>query len=197
MVTGNDSTNMISRGLAVTLTALLLTACASGGGVQQDGEGGTTTRGDAADTTDTEGDGPTFTAEQLNQRGLLGIEKDERRKFLDPNNPLSTRTIYFEFDSSRIQSRFNEAIKAHARYLADHSETKLRLEGHTDERGTREYNVALGERRAESLEKALTLAGAPGNRISTLSFGEERPAVLGSTEEAYAKNRRVELIYVE
>ena len=74
---------------------------------------------------------------------------------------------------------------------------RLRLEGHTDERGTREYNVALGERRAESVQKALVLAGAGSNQLSTLSFGEERPAELGSSEAAYAKDRRVELIYVQ
>lgn len=140
---------------------------------------------------------PQFTAEQLNQRGLLGISKEERGKFLDPSSPLSTRTVYFEFDSSRIQSRFSEVLAAHANYLAEHPDVRLRLEGHTDERGTREYNVALGERRAESVEKALVLGGAAASQLSTLSFGEERPAELGSSEAAYAKNRRVELIYVE
>lgn len=138
-----------------------------------------------------------FTAEQLNQRGLLGIQREDRTRFLDPTNPLSTRVIYFEFDSSQIQSRFAEALAAHARYLAEHPDVRLRLEGHTDERGTREYNVALGERRAGSVEKALVLGGAGTSQLSTLSFGEERPAELGSTEEAYAKNRRVELIYVQ
>lgn len=140
---------------------------------------------------------PHFTAEQLNQRGLLGIREQDRTMFLDPDNPLSTRTVYFEFDNSRIQSRFAEALRAHAEYLKAHPDVRLRLEGHTDERGTREYNVALGERRAESVEKALTLSGASADRISTLSFGEEQPAALGSTEETYADNRRVELIYVE
>jgi len=190
------SMNPIARALLLSVAAITLAACAGTGGVEEGGGAGAGAAGDQGGTAGDK-DGKSFTAEQLNQRGLLGIEEDERRQFLDPDNPLSTRTIYFEFDSSRIQSRFNEAIKAHAQYLADHPKTKLRLEGHTDERGTREYNVALGERRAESGEKALTLAGAPGDRITTLSFGEERPAVLGSTEEAYAKNRRVELIYVK
>lgn len=139
---------------------------------------------------------PRFTAEQLNQRGLLGIREEDRTKFLDPSSPLSTRIIYFEFDRSRVQSRFKEALAAHARYLAEHPDVRLRLEGHTDERGTREYNVALGERRAEAVEKALVLGGADPGQLSTLSFGEERPAEAGSDEEAYAKNRRVELIYV-
>lgn len=177
-----------ATGLVVAFLALALSACAG----QQAREG------DMAEGGDTRGDGPSkFSSEQLNQRGLLGIKKSDREKFLDPSNPLSTRVIYFEFDSSRIQSKFNDAIQAHANYLAEHPEVKLRLEGHTDERGTREYNVALGERRAESVEKALVLNGAESSQISTLSFGEEQPAELGSTESAYSKNRRVELVYVE
>lgn len=134
---------------------------------------------------------------RLNDRGLLGISKEDRAMFLDPNNPLSTRIVYFDYDSSRIQPQFSQAIQAHANYLSNHPEVRLRLEGHTDERGTREYNVALGERRAESVQKALVLAGAGSNQLSTLSFGEERPAELGSSEAAYAKDRRVELIYVQ
>lgn len=137
------------------------------------------------------------TGRNVNIRGLQGIPAGDRAMFTDPDNPLSTRIIYFAFDSSVIPSRFAPVIRAHANYLANHPRVNLRLEGHTDERGTREYNVALGERRAESVKQALVLAGARASQITTLSFGEERPAVLGSTPEAYAKNRRVELVYVE
>lgn len=133
----------------------------------------------------------------IDVRGLEGIPKEDRAMFTDPDNPLSVRTIYFAFDSSAIQQRFAPVIKAHAKYLANHPKVNLRLEGHTDERGTREYNVALGERRAESVKQSLVISGAKPGQITTLSFGEERPAVLGSTPEAYAKNRRVELVYVE
>lgn len=133
----------------------------------------------------------------IDVRGLEGIPAEDRAMFTDPNNPLSTRIIYFAFDSSAIPSRFARVIQAHASYLAKHPQVNLRLEGHTDERGTREYNVALGERRAESVEQAMVLSGASSNQITTLSFGEERPASLGSNPEAYAQNRRVELIYVE
>lgn len=180
--------------LVAAVVVLALSACA-GQEATRDGMGDTARSG--GDTSVPRDQEPSFTAEQLNQRGLLGIEKKDRKKFLDPSNPLSTRTIYFEFDSSRIQSKFQEALRAHADYLAEHPNVRLRLEGHTDERGTREYNVALGERRAESVEKALTLSGAGSDQISTLSFGEERPAELGSSEAAYQKNRRVELVYVE
>lgn len=131
----------------------------------------------------------------IDVRGLEGIDPSERSKFTDPNNPLSTRIVYFDLDSSTIPSRFSQAIQAHAHYLSQHPKVHLRLEGNTDERGTREYNVALGERRAESVKQALVLSGANAGQISTISYGEERPAELGSTEEAYAKNRRVVFIY--
>ena len=133
----------------------------------------------------------------IDVRGLEGIPAGDRDQFTDPNNPLSTRIIYFDYDNSAIPSRFSAAIRAHAQYLSQHPDVKLRLEGNTDERGTREYNVALGERRAESVKQALVLSGAGGNQVSTLSFGEERPAVLGHTEDAYSKNRRVEFIYTQ
>ncbi|MES1953333.1 peptidoglycan-associated lipoprotein Pal [Salinisphaera hydrothermalis] len=131
----------------------------------------------------------------IDVRGLEGIPKGDRHLFTDPNNPLSTRTIYFSLDSSAIPSKYSNVIQAHAQYLANHRNVHLRLEGNTDERGTREYNVALGERRAESVKQALVLSGANASQITTISYGEERPAVLGHTEAAYAKNRRVDFIY--
>ena len=133
----------------------------------------------------------------IDVRGLEGIDPADRAMFTDPNNPLSTRIIYFDLDQSAIPSRFSQAIQAHGRYLSQHPNVKLRLEGHTDERGTREYNVALGERRAESVQQALQLSGANSGQLSTLSFGEERPAELGSNESAYSQNRRVEFIYTK
>lgn len=135
--------------------------------------------------------------QNVDVRGLEGIPEEDRGMFVDPGNPLSTRIIYFGYDSSAIASRFAPVIQAHAQYLAKHPQVHLRLEGHTDPRGTREYNVALGERRAESVEQALVLSGANSNQITTLSFGEERPAVPGTTTKAYAQDRRVVLVYVE
>lgn len=134
--------------------------------------------------------------QNIDVRGLEGIPAEDRDMFTDPNNPLSTRIIYFGFDSSAIPTRFGAVISAHARYLAKHPRVRLRLEGHTDPRGTREYNVALGERRAETVEKALVISGANSNQITVLSFGEERPAMAGNSAEAYARDRRVELVYV-
>jgi peptidoglycan-associated lipoprotein len=110
---------------------------------------------------------------------------------------LAKRTIYFDFDSSEIKGEGTEIVAAHAKYLAKMGGTKIRLEGHTDERGSREYNIGLGERRAQAVRRALLLQGAAEGQISTVSYGEERPAVAGSDEAAWAKNRRVEIVYLQ
>jgi peptidoglycan-associated lipoprotein len=109
---------------------------------------------------------------------------------------LATRVIYFDFDSAEIKGQGTDVVAAHAKYLASHSSARVRLEGHTDERGSREYNIGLGERRAQSVRRALLLQGAADAQISTVSYGEERPAVPGHDEAAWAKNRRVEIIYL-
>jgi peptidoglycan-associated lipoprotein len=109
---------------------------------------------------------------------------------------LAKRVVYFDFDSSEIKGEGTDVVAAHAKYLAAHTGTRVRLEGHTDERGSREYNIGLGERRAQSVRRALLLQGAVDTQISTVSYGEERPAVPGHDEAAWAKNRRVEIVYL-
>ena len=103
--------------------------------------------------------------------------------------------IYFDFDRSDIRPEYASLISSHAKYLAGSSAVKIRLEGHTDERGSREYNIALAERRAQAVRRALMLQGAGDAQLTTVSYGEERPATAGSDESAYEKNRRVELVY--
>lgn len=176
--------------LALFAAALFLVACGSNKGMTGPG------------TPPAVGGGPGdqgrgVRGRNVDVRGLQGIPPEDRGMFTDPDNPLSVRIIYFAYDSSAIPARFAPVIQAHAQYLANHPKVDLRLEGHTDERGTREYNVALGARRAKSVKQALVVAGARPSQITTLSFGEERPAVRGSTPRAYAKNRRVEFVYVE
>jgi len=109
---------------------------------------------------------------------------------------LVKRTVYFDFDSSEIKGEGTDVVAAHAKYLAANPTARVRLEGHTDERGSREYNIGLGERRAQSVRRALLLQGAADAQISTVSYGEERPAVPGHDEAAWAKNRRVEIVYL-
>jgi len=113
----------------------------------------------------------------------------------DPNSPLATRTILFDFDSSNIRSDFVEVLRAHAGYLAAHSTVQVTLEGHGDERGTREYNLALGERRAHAVKQFLMAEGVGGDQLREISYGEERPVDPGQNEDAWARNRRVELVY--
>ncbi|HXL96794.1 MAG TPA: peptidoglycan-associated lipoprotein Pal [Steroidobacteraceae bacterium] len=109
---------------------------------------------------------------------------------------LQNRTIYFDFDSSEVKADYNGLVAAHARYLGSNPSIRVRLEGNTDERGSREYNIGLGERRAQSVRRALTLQGVTDAQITTVSYGEERPAVTGHTEEAWARNRRVDIVYL-
>ena len=110
--------------------------------------------------------------------------------------PAASRIIYFDFDSSEIRSEFTAALGEHARVLTQNPTVRVRLEGHTDERGSPEYNIGLGERRAQAVRRALMLQGAADAQVSTVSYGEERPAVSGQTEEAWAQNRRVEIVYL-
>ena len=113
----------------------------------------------------------------------------------DPTSMLSRRTIYFDFDKSEIKPDARQILEAHAKYLSENRSASITLEGHADERGTREYNVALGERRANSARQFLTLSGASGQQIRTVSYGEERPVCTEHNESCWSQNRRVEIIY--
>ena len=104
--------------------------------------------------------------------------------------------IYFDFDQSDLKPQYADLLARHASKLANNSATRVRLEGHADERGSREYNIGLGERRSQAVRRMLLIQGASTSQISTVSFGEERPAAFGSNEEAYALNRRVEIKYL-
>lgn len=108
-----------------------------------------------------------------------------------------TMVIYFDFDQSDLRPEYSDLVASHASNLANNAGASVRLEGHTDERGSREYNIGLGERRAQAVRRILLIQGASANQISTVSFGEERPAAFGSDEESHALNRRVELKYSE
>ena len=104
--------------------------------------------------------------------------------------------IYFDFDQSNLRPEYADTLAAHASRLSNSSRTQVRLEGHADERGSREYNIGLGERRSQAVRRMLLIQGASSNQISTVSFGEERPAAMGSDEGSYAQNRRVEIKYL-
>ncbi len=113
----------------------------------------------------------------------------------DPANILSKRIIYFEYDKDTVKAEFQAIVQAHAKYLADNRSRKIRLEGHADERGSREYNMALGQRRADAVRKATNLLGVGNERMESVSFGEDKPRAIGSDEAAWSQNRRVEIVY--
>ncbi len=113
----------------------------------------------------------------------------------DPQSPLSIRIIYFEYNSNEISSEYRSAVEAHAAYLSRNPNTSVTLEGHADERGSREYNLALGESRALAIKQQLTLLGASSSQIRLVSYGEERPAIDGHDESSWQQNRRVEILY--
>lgn len=141
------------------------------------------------EATDATGDSgaTTYGTEESSQTNISALD--------DPQSPLSVRVIYFEYDSSDIRPEYRQTIEAHAAYLAANPSTNITLEGHADERGSREYNLALGERRADSVKRQMNLLGASINQIRTVSYGEERPAIEGHDETAWSENRRVEIIY--
>jgi peptidoglycan-associated lipoprotein len=103
--------------------------------------------------------------------------------------------VYFDYDRAEIKPEFVQVVAAHAKFLNGNAARKVRLEGHSDERGSREYNIGLGERRSQAVRRALMLQGVTDTQITTVSYGEERPSVAGSDETAYSRNRRVELVY--
>ncbi len=109
--------------------------------------------------------------------------------------PVAERNIYFGFDEFTINSSGADLLTRHARYLASVPNTPVRVEGHTDERGSAEYNLALGQRRADAVKRALSTLGVAESRIESVSWGEQKPAVQGSGEDAWARNRRAELVY--
>ncbi|HSW19720.1 MAG TPA: peptidoglycan-associated lipoprotein Pal [Ramlibacter sp.] len=105
------------------------------------------------------------------------------------------RVVYFDYDSNAIKPEFQNIIEAHARYMKANTARRVAIEGHTDERGGREYNLALGQRRSEAVRRALGLLGVADNQIEAVSFGKEKPAVQGSDESSWSQNRRAEIAY--
>lgn len=115
----------------------------------------------------------------------------------DPDNPLSQKVIHFDLDSSNIKSEYRPVVEAHGEYLASNRGARVTLEGHADERGSREYNLGLGERRADSVAELLRALGASEDQITRVSYGEEQPVATCHDEECWSQNRRVEIIYTD
>ena len=164
--------------------AILLAACASKEPIKEAKveERTPTPTTTVSPTATTQGTGTTSTA----------IKGDDLK---NPNSILSKRVIYFDYDQDTVKSEYAALIQAHANYLANNRGRKIRLEGHADERGSREYNMALGQRRADAVRKATSVLGVSNDRMETISFGEDKPKATGHDESAWAQNRRVEIVY--
>ena len=141
-------------------------------------------------------DGSSLSGEQFGSNGLgdssaIGLGPE----FSDPTNPLSKQTIYFMYDSSQVQQDFIPVIAAHAQYIMAHPSSRIILEGHADERGSSEYNIALGEQRAKSVFRMMKVQGVSDSQLEIVSYGEEKPASDGMDEASWQLNRRVEIVY--
>ncbi|MCK5092650.1 MAG: peptidoglycan-associated lipoprotein Pal [Gammaproteobacteria bacterium] len=164
--------------LTVVLGGIVLGACGYTGGTKSDAGGAAVEDRSGAQST-----------------GYVGQRSFKREALDDPASPLSHRVIYFEYNRSELDSEGKEILENHAAYMAAYPDVYVVLEGHADERGSREYNIALGERRAQSVRRLLLFQGVSDKQVETVSYGEERPALLGHDDESWYKNRRVELIY--
>jgi len=174
------------------LFALTLSACGTTGSTPatvEDRTGGTTAPTAAkpagADTTGVGGAGVAASA-------LPGEPGDPRK---NPASPLSKRSVHFDFDSFVVKDEYRPMLEAHAGYLMSKRDARVILQGHADERGSREYNLALGQKRAEAVRKVLSVLGVGDAQMEAVSFGEEKPRNPASTEEAYAENRRTDVVY--
>jgi peptidoglycan-associated lipoprotein len=180
------------KAVVLALAMLFIAGCSSTGTDQEygAGTGAQPVDQDGGSQVYGGGDGSGVSSSQLSEEQAAA--EQARREDMALRD---VRTIYFDFDSSEIRAESRDVLMAHARYLAGNPATEVVLKGHTDERGTTEYNLALGERRAQAVERYLAVNGVDRELIETVSYGEERPAISGSGEEAYAQNRRVEIEY--
>jgi peptidoglycan-associated lipoprotein len=144
----------------------------------------------ATDTTDTAPTTDTTTAAAPDPRDYT-----DARNFDNSQSLLSKRVVYFDFDKSEVRSEYRAIVAAHAAYASANGSARVTLEGHADERGTREYNLGLGERRGNAISGLLSAGGAMGSQLDTVSYGEERPVCRVSDDSCWSQNRRVEIVY--
>lgn len=185
---GTQKTGAIFRSWPARAASLVLVAtlAACGSSVKLD-EAPVEDRNTTTGQTGQEG-----TGSAVDPRGVSGVQVPG----MDAQQPAAlARIVYFDYDSFEIRPEFNATLEANAKYLKANPSRKVGLEGHTDERGGREYNLALGQKRAEAVRRSLAVLGVNDSQMEAVSFGEEKPAVMGGDEAAFAKNRRVELHY--
>ncbi|MBS1212771.1 MAG: peptidoglycan-associated lipoprotein [Proteobacteria bacterium] len=193
-------------GVMLLVAALVLDGCSSKGGAEGEdadaalleGQGGAGGPGGPEINKYGDGRGGAYGAGGAGGRygaGGAGYGGSGDAALDDPSSPLSKRVIYFMYDSSEVMPEYVQVINDHAAFLASNGGKSVVLEGHADERGSSEYNIALGEQRAKSVARLMKLQGVSDSQIQIVSYGEEKPAVPGHDESAYQQNRRVELAY--
>jgi peptidoglycan-associated lipoprotein len=191
--------------LLLCMTAMFISACQTGSdeiiedsttidGVEQAQLGGSEVSAEGITDLTALEDGSDSSAIAFDDEALVKAESPQAMLDKADSN-IANRVIYFEYDSAKISNDSLSMIEAHGNFIASNGNVSARLEGNTDERGTREHNIALGDRRAQSVRRLLMFQGASADQLETISYGEERPAVTGHTEDAWAKNRRVEIVY--
>lgn len=180
----------ITKGLLIAIPALVLTACGSSSVVNDESKAATNS---ASETVQSEGMGQNAAAvEVATVEKVQTVEEMQQAKF---EALRQEQTVYFDFDDSKVDAKYLELLQAHADYLIKNPNQTVMVEGHCDERGTPEYNIALGERRAKAVATYLQNLGVMQSQISTVSYGEEKPLDLTRTQEGFAKNRRAVLVY--
>ena len=127
--------------------------------------------------------------------GAAGATAGGRDPLTDPNSPLAKRSVYFDYDSYAVRDEYRSTIDAHARFLTSERSRRVIVQGNTDERGSREYNLALGQKRAEAVRRSLTALGVPDSQVEAVSLGEEKPRTTAQDEASFAENRRADLVY--
>ena len=179
---------IMKKHLWIMLIPAMLAACSSTPTKEQDGaaveeRAGSTAQAPAGKSAS----GPTTAP--LAPKGVAG------NPLKDPANILSKRSVYFDLDSNIVKDEFKPLVSAHARYLQQNRSAKMTIQGNADERGSREYNLALGQRRADAVKQAMQVLGAQNAQIETVSFGEEKPKLTGHDEASWAENRRADIVY--
>ena len=182
--------------LVLAISATLLSACSSDDEKDLGLTDGSQTAAAGINDASTSGfnNGSNLSGSAMGGLGGMGAN-GMGPEFSDPNNPLSKQTIYFMLDSSQVQQDFVPVIAAPSQYLQNNPGQRMVLEGHGDERGSREYNIALGEQRAKSVASMMKAQGVAENQLEIVSYGEEKPAAFGHDESSWELNRRVELVY--
>jgi len=175
-------------GIAVSLS-LLFAGCSS----TKDEQKGAAIE-DRTGTTPTPSTGPSTAGVKDGQVATVTVPPRDSTPS-DMAGELAKRSIFFDFDSNIVKEEFRPTVAAHAKNLTQNRTKKMIIQGNTDERGSREYNLALGQRRADSVRQMMTVLGAQSGQIETVSFGEEKPRAQGSDESAYAQNRRADIVY--